>query len=102
MAFDARVPGEALGFTAGEVFVPSCRVLPMGWSSSVGLMQMASRELIRRSDTLGASELRRQIRAPPWFVETVLREKPRQFWQVYLDNYMAAEVDKRGTEERAP
>lgn len=36
MAFDARVPGEALGFTAGEVFVPSCRVLPISGAHADG------------------------------------------------------------------
>eukprot|EP00435_Cladocopium_sp_Y103_P061038 s161_g22.t1 len=67
----------------------------MGWSSSVGLMQMISRELIRRNSQLSATELRRQMAAPPWFVELVQRSEGRQFWQVYLDNYMAAEIGPR-------
>ena len=68
----------------------------MGWSSSVGLMQMASRELFRRRTLLSASELRRQTLAPPWFVDTLLRAESESFWQVYLDNFMAAEVGKVG------
>ena len=97
MGFNARVNGGLIGRDAAETFVPTCKVLPMGWSSSVGLMQMASRELIRRSDCLGAVELRRQLQAPQWFVDVLLRDKAKQFWQVYLDNFMAAEVDKKGS-----
>lgn len=94
LAFNAKFPGERLGRTAGRIYVPTCKVLPMGWSSSVGLMQMASRELVRRCAASGAAELRRQLRAPGWFVDAMLRGQGKQFWQVYLDNFMAAEVGK--------
>ena len=57
-------------------------------------MQMASRELVRRCAASGAAELRRQLRAPGWFVDAMLRGQGKQFWQVYLDNFMAAEVGK--------
>ena len=92
LCFNSRHDGEALGLTPGVTYVPSCCVLPMGWSSSVGLMQMASRELIVRNSRLNAAELRRQVVAPHWFVDIVQRAGGKQFWQVYLDNYMAAEV----------
>ena len=98
LAFNAKTPGHLLGRDPSRTFVPACKVLPMGWSSSVGLMQMVSRELIRRTSDLGAAELRRQLRAPCWFVDLCLREGPKQFWQVYLDNFMAGEVSKGGTQ----
>ena len=94
LAFNNKFPGHEIGASGSEIFVPACKVLPMGWSSSVGLMQMASRELFRRKSTLSATELRRQTLAPPWFVDTLLRSHSESFWQVYLDNFMAAEIGK--------
>eukprot|EP00435_Cladocopium_sp_Y103_P072813 s379_g41.t1 len=97
MCFNSKHDGSSIGRSAGTLYVPSCCVLPMGWSSSVGLMQMASRELIRKTSQLSAFELRRQVVAPPWFVDLVERAGGRQFWQVYLDNYMAADVGPKQT-----
>ena len=101
MAFNAPTRGSALGREAGKVFVPACKVLPMGWSSSVGLMQMASRQLVQRCHAWGADELKRQALAPRWFVDTVARAGPRLFWQVYLDNFMAGEVSLKGLPDSA-
>ena len=96
LAFNAIHTRQQAGLDGDprELVVPACVVLPMGWSSSVGLMQMASRELIRRSMTLDGMELRRQVVAPPWFVDLLQRSDPKHFWQVYLDNYMAASMSK--------
>ena len=96
LCFNAKFTGDAVGLPTTEVFVPACKVLPMGWSSSVGLMQMASRELVRRRDYLTSAELRRQTLAPRWFVDTLLRSGTEHFWQVYLDNFMAGEVMIKG------
>ena len=98
LAFNSKFSGKDLGLPTSELLVPSCRVLPMGWSSSVGLMQMVSRELLLRRDMLGADELRRQMLAPAWFIDIALRQGPKAFWQVYLDNFMAAEISKMGEE----
>ena len=49
MCFNSKLDGSKIGRRPGVNYVPSCAVLPMGWSSSVGLMQMASREMIRRN-----------------------------------------------------
>ena len=96
LCFNSKTKGDAIGRCAGVTYVPACAVLPMGWSSSVGLMQMASRELIRQGGHLSATELRRQVAAPPWFVDILQRSEGREFWQVYLDNFMAAEVGPNG------
>ena len=96
LCFNAKFGGSALGRPGSGTFVPCCKVLPMGWSSSVGLMQMASRELMARANTLGCDELRNQLRSPPWFVDPLLRDSSKQFWQVYLDNFMTAELSPLG------
>ena len=69
LCFNTKVDGSRIGLRPGVQYVPTCVVLPMGWSSSVGLMQMASRELIRRGSQFTATELHRQMIAPPWFRE---------------------------------
>ena len=63
---------------AGYVY-PACQVLPMGWSSSVGLMQMASRELLLRARLPPGDELRKQSRVPRWFLN---EQKGRARWEL--------------------
>eukprot|EP00438_Fugacium_kawagutii_P017668 Skav201285 [mRNA] locus=scaffold2058:294887:297451:+ [translate_table: standard] len=95
LCFHHPMEGAAVGMPEHAVVYPACRVLPMGWSSSVGLTQQASRELIRRVNLPSGEELRRQGLVPRWFVQVLQRESSTQtWWQVYLDNFMAAEVGK--------
>ena len=95
MTFNSSFERQELGLRGSGRVVPACRVLPMGWSSSVGLMQMASRELLLRSKGEWEGELRKSSLPPPWFVEQSLRDGREFWWQVYLDNFMSAEV-RRG------
>ena len=99
LAFNAKFQGQEVGKEAGKWYVPTCIVLPMGWSSSVGVMQMVSRELVRRKDLGTAEELRKQALVPRWFVDAALRCGPLSFWQVYLDNFMAGELSAAETQE---
>ena len=93
LCFNFRLSKDQVGLPGSGWVYPSCRVLPMGWASSVGIMQMASRELIKRAGTLPGDELRKQGSIPPWFVDWS-RSVPlgNTWWQVYLDNFMSAEV----------
>lgn len=56
---------------------------------------MASRELIHRAGLSEGDELRKQGAIPRWFVDWS-RGIPQHkaWWQVYLDNFMAAEVSR--------
>ncbi len=105
LAFNYKIRRSDVGLSGAGFVFPACRVLPMGWSSSVGLMQMASRELLLRSRLPPSDELRRGNIVPAWFVEVSKKTGPHQsWWQVYLDNFMAAEVsrsdDPAGTDLR--
>ena len=93
LCFNFRLSRDQVGLPGSGWVYPSCRVLPMGWASSVGIMQMASRELIKRAGTMPGDELRKQGSIPPWFVDWC-RSVPQgnTWWQVYLDNFMSAEV----------
>ena len=59
LCFNSRLDGSEIGRETDAVFVPTCIVMPMGWNSSVGLMQMASGELIQPHSRLGATELKK-------------------------------------------
>ena len=95
--FNCIFNATSVGASFGGKAVPVCRVLPMGWTSSVGVMQMLSRNLLLNSRLPGA-ELRKDALAPPWFVEEALRVGGECWWQVYLDNFMSAEVCKKAVE----
>ena len=97
LCFNFRLRGEDVGLPGSHFIFPACRVLPMGWASSVGIMQMASRELMLQAKLGGADELRKQGSIPRWFVDWA-QDLPDSstWWQVYLDNFMAAEVRRSG------
>ncbi len=95
LCFNFRLTNSQAGLGGSGYVYPACRVLPMGWSSSVGVMQMASRELMRRANLLGEDELSRQSSVPRWFVDFAKGVDSSQvWWQVYLDNFMATEVSR--------
>ena len=92
MSFSCSFERGEVGLKGRGRVTPCCQVLPMGWASSVGLMQMASRQLLHMADGNWGGELKRTSLTPPWFVQRALREGGDSWWQVYLDNFMAAEV----------
>lgn len=70
-----------------------CAVIPMGWASSVGLMQEISENLL----LCGGLDPRRQVRRgstlPVWMLDVLRasKEEGAYWWHVYLDNFCAAE-----------
>ena len=98
-AFNSSFPCEVLQRPGTGDLVPVCRVLPMGWTSSVGVMQMMSRRLLRDSQLVSEVEVRRRALTPPWFVEECLRRGQERWWQVYLDNFFSAEIRDRNADE---
>ena len=76
----------------------ACRVLPMGWTSAVGVMQQIAEEVLLRNGLPNAEQVRRDAAIPKWMIET-LEEAERTnccWWQVYLDNYAGAEKTRDG------
>ena len=97
LCFNFKLTRNQAGLPGNGYVYPSCRVLPMGWSSSVGVMQMASRELMRRAKLMTQDELSRQSLVPRWFVDfSQSLDESHVWWQVYLDNFMATEVSRDG------
>ena len=86
------VDGEVIGLQSGKKFRPTIRVLPMGWSSSVGLMQQISREILLGHGLPPELEFRKTGPVPLWFAQVVEQASPtRAWWQVYLDNFLSGE-----------
>lgn len=100
MCFNWRVKGRDLGFVGGDKekwFRPCCRVLPMGWASSVGIMQAISREVLLSRGLPPELELRKGSPLPPWFTQVLSSTSAtKTWWQVYLDNFMAGDVEDQG------
>ena len=99
LAFNVRrvVSGED-GRGRGEEMVLACRVLPMGWASSVGVMQEISERLLWVGKLPKTSQLVRSRAVPLWMVGLLKEseEKGKAWWHVYLDNFAAGEIVKGG------
>lgn len=96
MTFNFQVKGKDLGFSnlrGNRWYRPACRVLPMGWSSSVSIMQAVSREILLSRGLPPNLELKKGTPPPPWFAQVHGgTTSTRSWWQVYLDNFMAADL----------
>ena len=93
LCFNFKLTRSEAGLSGPGFVYPACRVLPMGWSSSVGIMQMASRELMRLASLPPGMELHKRSLVPHWFVDLLPTCKGSlAWWQVYLDNFMATVV----------
>ena len=101
LCFNLCCKGEVLGFSEEDgnaLFYLACRVLPMGWSSAVGVMQFVAEEVLYRNGMSKKGQIRKSNVLPSWMVETCQQAKleQRSWWHVYLDNYASGEKVKEG------
>ena len=100
MTFSYEIDGQEINMVAGTKYRPACAALPMGWSSSVGVMQAVSRQVLLLQGMPANQELRKTSSLPPWFTLSLNQAtKEKSWWQVYLDNFMAGQV---GAERDGP
>ena len=86
------VNGAKINKDPAKMFRPAIRVLPMGWASSVGIMQQVSREILLQNGLPPELEFRKTGPVPSWFTEVVQAATPsKAWWQVYLDNFLSGE-----------
>ena len=79
-----------------EQHVLTCRVLPMGWTSSVGVMQEVSQNILHAGKLPRDAQLLRDRTIPLWMVG-LIRDADKDnkvWWQVYLDNFAAGEISR--------
>lgn len=96
LAFNLHAKGCDIGATeqdANRDFVLACSVIPMGWISSVSVMQEVSENLLLTGGLDPAGQIRRTKGLPKFMTEiiTQARGEKRVWWHVYLDNFAAAE-----------
>ena len=106
LTFNVGFSGSELGFLDSEHrskrWFLSCQVLPMGWSSAVGVMQEAAETILLRGGLDAGGQLSKTSPLPPWLVNCDPGEanQGRPWWHVYLDNF-AGGAKVKGTEADA-
>ena len=94
LSFRIICDGSEINKTPREQYCLCCAVLPMGWHSSVSLMQEASANILAHSQLDPKHQLTRNLLAPAWMVNLTGLVEPghRDWWQVYLDNFASAQL----------
>lgn len=98
LAFNViRDGNEVNAFPQNARFCLACRVLPMGWTSSVGVMQEVSENILWHFGLGRDNQIVRRKAVPLWMVGILEKAKELgQAWCVYLDNFAAGEISERG------
>ena len=93
LGFNIVVSAKEAGMTGAGLWALCCAVIPMGWSSSVGLMQEISENLLLRGGLDPRRQVRRGSTLPEWMVEVIgaAKDDGAFWWHVYLGNFCAAE-----------
>ena len=92
--FAISTDGGQIGREEGKTYDLCCSCLPMGWHSSVALMQEISAQVLITAHLPVAYQLSRNRFVPSWLVnlESVVPLAHRDWWQVYLDNFASGLV----------
>ena len=93
LAFNVVVGGDLIGKNPVKKYALASCVLPMGWLSSVGLMQEISENILKRSQLNLPNQIARHKTLPLWFTELLERalDSDVAWWHVYLDNFACGE-----------
>ena len=91
LSFNILKRGHEIGLASNRLFALSCKVIPMGFNSSVSVMQEISENLLRDVLPLG-SRVSRRRQLPPWLTAAVRESatSQRAWYHIYLDNFCAA------------
>ena len=100
LSFNILRWGNEIGKDPAVRYALSCCVLPMGWLSSVAIMQEVSEQILLQGSSSEAEQVVRNRAVPLWMVG-LLKEAKRQnrsWWHVYLDNYAGGQIVDKGEE----
>lgn len=94
LAFNVIFEPSVPGFQGEEKKVLACRVLPMGWLSSVAIMQEVSERILLERQLEFESQIVRRRPVPLWMTGLLkeARRDNRAWWHVYLDNFAAGQI----------
>lgn len=93
LAFNVVVQGSQIGLEPSKKYCLACRVLPMGWSSAVSVMQEVSQILLEKGGADLSLQVSRTRPLPSWLTACLKesRESRRAWYHIYLDNYFSGE-----------
>lgn len=93
LCFNLCVKGADIGKVATKEYYLSCRVLPMGWTSAVAVMQEISQSMLVCFGLPKELQVKRTRGLPLWLCSALResKEKDRSWWHIYLDNFFAGE-----------
>ena len=94
LAFNVVVGGDRIGREKHLSFALACRVLPMGWISSVAIMQEVSERILHEKHIDLNHQIVRHRPVPVWMTGLLKEAKQnnRSWWRVYLDNFASGQV----------
>ncbi|CAK9117514.1 unnamed protein product, partial [Durusdinium trenchii] len=105
LAFNLDLKGKELGegFDADGTYTLCARVLPMGWSSAVGIMEEAAEQLLRDVGLPDAHCINRVKLLPEGFVKKMREDEvgSTPFWHIYLDNFASGQRMQREVAQSA-
>ena len=89
LSFNLKVSGSLIGKCPSKFYALSCKVLPMGWTSSVALMQEVAEQVIIRGGLSEAEQICKGSPLPSFLVESLAQgeREARPWWHCYLDNF---------------
>eukprot|EP00435_Cladocopium_sp_Y103_P056874 s86_g19.t1 len=93
LAFNLTISEKEIGGCGQRMYALACAVLPMGWMSSVSVMQEISENILKQGQLNPYAQIARSNPLPRWFSEVleVANDGDRSWWHVYLDNYCGGE-----------
>ena len=92
LAFNLHFTSSELGFGNNQnAWYLACRVLPMGWSSAVGIMQDLAESVLLKGGFDPYSQIAKTSPLPPWVLSSAAGSgrQGKPWWHVYLDNLAA-------------
>ena len=99
LCFNLCFSGDQIGLEEGETYFLSCRVLPMGWASAVGVMQELATNLLVRSQLEVEKQITRVKSLPRWLTDAMgsAQFEEKGWWHIYLDNFFTGQKVTRSS-----
>ena len=90
LSFNVIRPASRIGKEGSGLYALCCKVIPMGFNSSVALMQEISENLLAKLPR--DARVSRGVPLPPWMTASLIQAKTerRAWYHVYLDNFCSA------------
>lgn len=94
LAFKISTTGDRIDRDPTRRYYLACAVPPMGWHSSVAVMQEISVDLLLTKPLSPDHMLAKGHALPPWLVglSNLVPDRAREWWQVYLDNFASGRI----------